>query len=321
MKLYKEAGMPDGVINFIPGPSGNISDQLLHSPDMAGVHFTGSTAVFQLLWGHIGANISTYKSYPRVVGETGGKDFVFAHPSADVEALTTALIHGAFEYAGQKCSAASRAFLPESRWKTIKESLLAKMSKVKMGNPEEPTTLVNAVISRSSFDKCSNYLEIARDTASCEIIAGGECDDSVGYFVQPTIVVTSDPEVALMKEEIFGPILTIYVYKDEKFEETLKLCDKGSPYGLTGAIFAQDRKAIVHMERVLENTAGNFYINDKPTGAVVGHQPFGGGRASGTNDKAGSELNLLRWVSARSIKENFVPPKDIGYPYMFAKDK
>ncbi|MHA2272335.1 MAG: L-glutamate gamma-semialdehyde dehydrogenase [Candidatus Hodarchaeales archaeon] len=316
MKLFQEAGIPPGVINFIPGSGAEVGDPVLNHNSLAGVHFTGSTAVFQGIWRRIGENIANYRNYPRVVGETGGKDFVFAHSSADVNELVTALVRGAFEYAGQKCSAASRTYIPESLWEPVKTKLIATLKDVKTGDIEDFRTLVNAVIDRASFQRIANYIDYARESVESEIIAGGTYDDTVGYFITPTVIHAKDPNHKLMCEEIFGPVLTCYVYPDSQYEETLRLCDQTSPYALTGAIFAKDRQAIATAFRVLKYSAGNFYINDKPTGAVVGQQPFGGGRASGTNDKAGSILNLLRWVSPRTIKENFRPPTEVSYPYM-----
>lgn len=319
MKLFQDAGVPPGVINFIPGSGRDLGDMVLSHESLAGVHFTGSTAVFQGIWRTIGNNIANYKSYPRVVGETGGKDFVFAHSSADVDELVTALVRGAFEYAGQKCSAASRAYIPESLWEPTKTKLITTLKDVKMGSVEDWRTLVNAVIDRAAFDKITSYINYAHESPDTEIIAGGTYDATVGYFISPTVVLSKDPHHKLICEEIFGPVLTVYVYPDASYAETLKLCDQTSPYGLTGAIFAKDRQAITTAFRILKFSAGNFYINDKPTGAVVGQQPFGGARASGTNDKAGSIFNLLRWVSPRTIKETFVPPKSVSYPYMVAE--
>ncbi|GAB4172435.1 MAG: L-glutamate gamma-semialdehyde dehydrogenase [Calditrichia bacterium] len=316
MKLLEEAGLPAGVINFIPGTGRVIGDVALKHPDLAGIHFTGSTNTFQFMWKTVGENIKAYKTYPRIVGETGGKDFVFVHQSADVDAVVAALVRGAFEYQGQKCSAASRAYIPRSLWDTIREKMVAELKTIKMGDVENFTNFMNAVIDKPAFDTITEYIDYAKKSEEAEIVYGGNYDDSKGYFIDPTVVLTTNPHFKLMEEEIFGPVLTIYVYEDEKFEETLKLCDTTSPYGLTGAVFAQDRNAIVVAEKALVNAAGNFYINDKPTGAVVGQQPFGGSRASGTNDKAGSALNLLRWVSQRSVKENFNPPKDYRYPFM-----
>jgi len=316
MELLREAGLPEGVINFIPGEPQMITNTVLNHPDFAGVHYTGSTKVFKNIFKQIGNNIDIYKTYPRIVGETGGKDFIFAHKSANLNALAVAIIRGAFEFAGQKCSAASRAYVPKSVWGELKNILLEKMKDVKTGSPELPETLVNAVIHKESFDRCKSYIDLAKSSKDCEILIGGKCDDSIGYFVEPTIVLTTNPHHRLMVEEIFGPIITIYVYEDDKFEETLKLCDSSTQYGLTGAFFSNDRKAIVFADQYLENAAGNYYINDKPTGAVVGQQPFGGARASGTNDKAGSPLNLWRWVSCRTVKENYGPPTEVLYPYM-----
>ena len=316
MKLFEAAGLPKGVINFIPGSGGTIGDPAIAHPDFAGVHFTGSTAVFQGMWRSIGENIKRYKSYPRIVGETGGKDFVFAHASADVPALVTALVRGAFEYQGQKCSAASRAYVPASLWPAAKDQLLATIRALKMGPPTDFTNFVNAVIDRNAFATIKGYIDDAKNCPDSEILIGGECDDSVGYFIQPTVIQASRPDTKTMVEEIFGPVLTLLVYDDEKLDDALVACDKASAYGLTGAVFADDRNAVIHIADALQNTAGNFYINDKPTGAVVGQQPFGGSRASGTNDKAGSKLNLQRWVSTRTIKETFVPPTDYRYPFM-----
>ncbi|MBZ0110824.1 MAG: L-glutamate gamma-semialdehyde dehydrogenase [Thermoanaerobaculia bacterium] len=316
MRLLQEAGLPPGVINFIPGRGSAVGNPTVASPLLAGLHFTGSTATFQHMWKTIGANIANYKSYPRIVGETGGKDFVFAHPSADVEALSVALVRGAFEYQGQKCSAASRAFIPSSIWPRVEERVGELLKSVTMGSPLDFRNFVAAVIDRSAFDNITGYIEHARTADDAEILFGGSSDDSVGYFIEPTVVKTSNPDFKLLREEIFGPVLTIYVYDDAALEETLVLCDQGSPYALTGAIFAKDRRDIVHLADALRHTAGNFYINDKPTGAVVGQQPFGGSRASGTNDKAGSAMNLLRWTSVRTIKETFVPPKAVEYPHM-----
>jgi len=316
MKLLEEAGLPPGVINFIPGPGRKVGDPVLAEPGFAGVHFTGSTEVFQGMWKTIGANIARYKTYPRIVGETGGKDFVFAHASAHVPALVAALVRGAFEYQGQKCSAASRAYIPASIWPEVKEQLLAEVASIRMGDPMDFRNFMNAIIDRGAYDTIMGFIEFAKSSADAQILAGGEGDASKGFFIQPTVVQTTDPRFKLMEEEIFGPVLTIFVYEDGKLEETLELCDTTSPYALTGAIFAQDRRAIVEMAARLRHAAGNFYINDKPTGAVVGQQPFGGSRASGTNDKAGSFMNLLRWTSQRAIKESFVPPTDYRYPFM-----
>ena len=316
MELFKEAGLPPGVINFLPGHGAVISDVLLTDKHLAGVHFTGSTRVFQQMWQTIGENISSYRSYPRIVGETGGKDFVFVHKSADVEAVVTALVRGAFEYQGQKCSAASRCYVPDSLWPTVKERLVEEVGKIKMGDVEDFSCLVNAVIDEGAFRRITKYIDYVREAPDAELIVGGGYDESKGWFIEPTIVETTSPRFKTMEEEVFGPLLTIYVYEESAYAKTLDLCDETSPYALTGAIFARDREAIVEATERLRNAAGNFYINDKPTGAVVGQQPFGGGRASGTNDKAGSMLNLLRWVSPRTIKENFSPPKQVAYPYM-----
>lgn len=290
--------------------------QVMSHPALAGIHFTGSTAVFQDMWKTVGVNIDRYKAYPRIVGETGGKDFVFAHPSADVDSLRTALIRGAFEYQGQKCSAASRAYIPRSLWDKLRDDLVSEAKGLTMGDVSDFTNFMGAVIDKAAFERIKGYIEYAGNSSEARILAGGVCDDSVGYFIEPTIVETTNPKFKLMEEEIFGPVLTIYVYEDNEIEQTLELCDTTSPYGLTGAIFAQDRYAVAQMTKDLTHAAGNFYVNDKPTGAVVGQQPFGGGRASGTNDKAGSMLNLLRWVSPRAIKENLVPPRDYRYPHM-----
>ena len=317
MKMLIEAGVPPGVINFVPGSGGEVGDPAVDSEHFAGIHFTGSTSVFQAMWQRVGNNIARYRSYPRLVGETGGKDFVFAHPSADADALAIALLRGAFEYQGQKCSAASRAYIPESLWPRVKERMGDELKQMKMGDPSDFGNFINAVIDKNAFKTIKEYIDYAKTgTGNAKILLGGKCDDSVGYFIEPTVVTTDDPKYRLICEEIFGPVLTIFVYPDNRLEETLAQCDIASPYALTGAIFAQDRFAIAHMMRALVNTAGNFYINDKPTGAVVGQQPFGGARASGTNDKAGSLLNLIRWVSPRSIKETFVPPKDWRYPFL-----
>lgn len=316
MKLFQEAGVPDGVINFIPGPGNLIGPIIMDSPDLAGVHFTGSTATFQNMWRTIGNNISKYKSYPRIVGETGGKDFVFAHKDFKIEELGTALIRGAFEYQGQKCSAASRAYVPRSMWGDLKDYLFKELKTMRMGDVEDFGNFVNAVIDESAFNKITGYIESIKKSDETEIVYGGGHDSSKGYFIEPTVAVTTNPHSRTMEEEIFGPVLTIYLYDDDKFEETLHLCDETSPYGLTGAILSRNREAIIMAEKVLVNSAGNFYINDKPTGAVVGQQPFGGSRASGTNDKAGSFLNMIRWVNPRTIKETFVTPTDYRYPFM-----
>ncbi len=316
MDILEEAGLPPGVVNMVPGPGGEVGDPVLASEELAGVHFTGSTAVFQAMWETIGGSIRRYRCYPRIVGETGGKDFVFAHPSADATALATALVRGAFEYQGQKCSAASRAFIPESLWPEVKKQVVGQVAEIRVGDPREFTNFMGAVIDRGAFDTIKGYIEHARTSPDAELLCGGGCDDAKGFFIQPTVVLAKSPGLKLMKEEIFGPVLTISVYKDAELDRALEQCDKGSPYALTGAVFARDRGAIVRMTQALTHAAGNFYINDKPTGAVVGQQPFGGGRASGTNDKAGSVLNLIRWTSPRAIKETFVPPKHFSYPFL-----
>jgi 1-pyrroline-5-carboxylate dehydrogenase len=317
MRMMEEAGLPPGVINFIPGRGSQVGDPVIAHPDLAGIHFTGSTAVFQGMWKKIGNNIDRYRSYPRIVGETGGKDFIFAHPSADTGALATALVRGAFEYQGQKCSAASRGYIPSSLWPAVKEDLLGQLGEIKMGPPTDFRNFVTAVIDAGAYKTIKGYIDHAKENPdAAEIIAGGHCDDSEGYYIEPTVVVAKDPKFKLMKEEIFGPVLTLYVYEDEDLDDALELCDTTSEYALTGAVFAQDREAIAHVMKRLRHTAGNFYINDKPTGAVVGQQPFGGARASGTNDKAGSFLNLMRWTSQRAVKENFVPPKHFAYSFL-----
>ena len=316
MKLFQEAGVPDGVINFIPGTGSQIGPIIMNSPDLAGVHFTGSTATFQNIWQTVGNNIKNYKSYPRIVGETGGKDFVFAHKDTGIEELGTALIRGSFEFQGQKCSAASRAYVPRSIWGDLKDFILEELKTVKMGDVEDFSNLINAVIDETAFSKITKYIEFIKGSNETEIIAGGNFDNGKGYFIEPTIAVTTNPHFRTMEEEVFGPVLTVYVYDDDKFEETLHLCDETSPYALTGSIFSRNREAITIAEKILVNAAGNFYINDKPTGAIVGQQPFGGSRASGTNDKAGSFLNMIRWVSPRTIKETFVPSTDYRYPFM-----
>ena len=316
MKLFEEAGLPPGVINMVAGPSNAISDTILPHPDMAGVHFTGSTPVFHAMWNTVAKNMPTYRSYPRLVGETGGKDFVMVHSSADPDAVAAALVRGAFEYQGQKCSAASRAYIPADLWPKIRKSMRDMLGSIEVGSPEDPGCFVNSVIDRKAFDKIKAYIVNAKKDKSNKIISGGTCDDSHGYFIHPTVIESSDPKSVTMREEIFGPVLSLYVYPEKKWKQTLQLCDTTSAYALTGAVFARDRKAILEAELALENAAGNFYINDKPTGAVVGQQPFGGGRASGTNDKAGSFLNLIRWTSARTIKETFDPPKDYRYPWI-----
>ena len=316
MQVFKEAGVPDGVINMVNGDPGMITDVILKSPDFAGIHYTGSTEVFKDIWAKIGNNIHTYKTYPRIVGETGGKDFIIAHPSSNPKEVSTAISRGAFEYQGQKCSAASRIYLPKSLWPQIKEELIEDISSFKMGSPEDMSNFINAVIHERSFDKLAKYIDQAKKDKKAEIIIGGNYDKSVGYFVEPTVIVTTDPHYTTMETELFGPVVTIYVYEDEKWEETLVEVDNTSAYALTGAVFSKDRYAAAQATDMLQNSAGNFYINDKCTGAVVGRQPFGGARASGTNDKAGSKLNLQRWVSQRLIKETFVPATDYRYPFM-----
>ena len=315
MEIFREAGVPDGVINLITVDGPVAGDVVFKHPDFSGLHFTGSTAVFRHLWKTIGENLELYKTYPRIVGETGGKDFIVAHSSANTKAVATGLLRGSFEYQGQKCSAASRAYISDDIWPAVKEYLIDDLSTLKMGSPEDFTNFINAVIDRRSFDKIKSYIEYAKTQDDCEIIAGGGCDDSVGYFVEPTVILTSNPMFRTMVEEIFGPVLTIYVFPASQFAETLELVDSTSEYALTGAVFAGDRYALSQAKDALENAAGNFYLNDKPTGAVVGQQPFGGARGSGTNDKAGSALNLLRWVSARTVKETLVPVEDYRYPF------
>ena len=316
MDLFKEAGLPDGVINMVPSNGAEIGEVVFKHRDFAGLHFTGSTNVFRNLWRTIGNNISNYRSYPRIVGETGGKDFIVAHKSANPEQVATGISRGAFEYQGQKCSAASRAYLPSNLWKEIKEQIVKDVNSFKMGSPEDPSNFINAVISEKAFDSIANYIDYAKNDRDAEILVGGNYDKSEGYFIEPTIIITTNQNFKTMHEEIFGPVLTIYVYDEKNWLETLKIVDETSDYALTGAIFSSDRYAIDEATKVLENAAGNFYINDKPTGAVVGQQPFGGSRGSGTNDKAGSILNLLRWVSPRTIKETFNPPTDYRYPFL-----
>ena len=317
MKLYEAAGLPPGVINFVAGDAAMISKVLLSHRDLAGVHFTGSTEVFNDMWKTIGSSMSTYRSYPRIVGETGGKDFIVAHASADVDALAVAIVRGGFEYQGQKCSAASRVYVPKSIWNAVRDRAVAMIDEIKMGDVQDFRNFMGAVIDKRAFDKISEYVEHARGNA--KVIAGGKAEGGTGHFISPTLVQTDDPGYRLLCEEIFGPVVTAYVYDDAKWDETLKTVDETSPYALTGAVFAQDRRALVAATSALRHAAGNFYINDKPTGAVVGQQPFGGARGSGTNDKAGSKLNLTRWVSARTVKENFNPPKDFRYPFMGEK--
>lgn len=316
MKIYKEAGLPDGVINFIPGPGPLIGDMVLANKELGGIHFTGSNGTFNHLWRGVANNLEKYRSYPRVVGETGGKDFIFVHPSADAGEVGTAIVRGAFEYQGQKCSAASRAYIPQSMWEALREQIAENMSLIKKGDVKNFCNFVNAVIDEKAFDKIASYIEKAKDSPDAEVIFGGTYDKSKGYFIDPTIILAKDPHFITMEEEIFGPVMTIYVYQDEDYEKTLEICNETSPYGLTGSIFSKDRYPLVQACKVLRYAAGNFYFNDKPTGAVVGQQPFGGSRQSGTNDKAGSYLNLLRWISPRTIKETFIPATDFRYPFM-----
>jgi 1-pyrroline-5-carboxylate dehydrogenase len=316
MQIFREAGLPAGVINMIFARGADIGDTVLRNENLAGIHFTGSTAVFQNMWRTVGENIQNYKAYPRIVGETGGKDFIIAHNSCDEKALVTAIVRGSFEFQGQKCSAASRCYIPKSTWGNIKNDLVTMVNELKMGNPEDHTNFINAVIDESAFDTITEYIDYAMNADNAEILCGGEYDKSKGYFIKPTVVVTTDPNFRLMEEEIFGPVVCLYIYDDADYAKTLHILDQTSPYALTGAVFATDRKAVELAERTLRHAAGNFYINDKPTGAVVGQQPFGGGRASGTNDKAGGIQNMLRWASPRSIKENFIPPHGYKYPFM-----
>jgi len=316
MKILEEAGLPPGVINMVPGPGPVVAPPALDDIRLGGIHFTGSTYVFSTIWLAVGSDIRKYVSYPRIVGETGGKDFVFAHASCDIDALVTALVRGAFEYQGQKCSAASRAYICDSIWPKVKDKLLGQIAEIRMGDVTDFRNFMGAVIDQKAFETISGYIEYAKSSADMEILIGGGCDDTTGYFIEPTVVLSKDPKSKLMTEEIFGPVLTVYVYPENEYDQALLLCDQTSPYALTGSIFAQDRGAVVKAMRALRHAAGNFYVNDKPTGAVVGQQPFGGSRASGTNDKAGSWLNLERWVSPRAIKETFLPPTNYRYPYM-----
>ena len=316
MEVFEEAGVPAGVINMVMGDPEMITNTVLDSPDFAGIHFTGSTTVFKGIWAKIGANIHKYKTYPRIVGETGGKDFILAHPTANPQQVATAISRGAFEFQGQKCSAASRVYIPKSMWPKVKDLVVKDIKSFKMGSPEDMSNFITAVIHEGSFDKLAKYIDQAKKDSNAEIVAGGNYDKSKGYFVEPTVILTTDPKYTTMTTELFGPVVTVYVYEDEKWSETLKLVDTTSEYALTGAVLAADRYAITEATQALQNAAGNFYINDKPTGAVVGQQPFGGARASGTNDKAGSALNLLRWVSPRLIKETFVTPTDYRYPFL-----
>ena len=316
MQVFKEAGLPDGVINMVMGDSGMVSDVVLSSPHLAGVHFTGSTGVFNDIWKTIGNNIATYKTYPRIVGETGGKDFIIAHPSANPVQVAVGIARGAFEFQGQKCSAASRVYVPQSLWPAVQAKLEADLKSMKMGSPEDMSNFITAVISEASFDKLARYIDQAKNDSDAEIIMGGNYDKSKGYFIEPTVILTTNPKYNTMCTELFGPVVTIYIYEDAKWSETLKLVDETSEYALTGAVFSQCRYAVEEATVALQNAAGNFYINDKPTGAVVGMQPFGGARGSGTNDKAGSSQNLLRWASVRTIKETFVTPEDYKYPFL-----
>jgi 1-pyrroline-5-carboxylate dehydrogenase len=316
MKIYEEAGLPPGVINMVLGSGREVGDPVLAHPDLAGIHFTGSTPVFQGMWRTVGGNIDRYRTYPRLVGETGGKDFIFAHPSADPEAVVTAIVRGGFEYQGQKCSAASRVYAPSNQWPAMRDALAEQVSEIRMGDVRDFRNFMGAVIDESSFATQKEAVEMASGSGDAKLVVGGETDDSTGWFVSPTIVETSDPGFDLMRRELFGPVVTAFVYDEKRVDDTLDLVDSTSPYALTGAVFATDRRAIEHAADALRNAAGNFYVNDKPTGAVVGQQPFGGARASGTNDKAGSMWNLIRWVSPRTIKETFVPPTDYRYPFM-----
>src|SRR5436309_9546760 len=316
LKLLEDAGLPPGVINFVPGPAVQVSDTLLADRGLAGIHFTGSTEVFQALWKLVGERLAGYAGYPRLVGETGGKDFILAHASADIDAVATGIVRGAYEYQGQKCSAASRAYVPDAVWPRVRERVLEMLAEVKMGDPVDFRNFMAAVIDRKAFDKIKGYIEAARQAPGVKILAGGRADDTDGYFIEPTLIQADDPGYRTMREEVFGPVLTVHVYPAARWADTLRLVDETTPYALTGAVFAQDRRAVDQAQRALRYAAGNFYVNDKPTGAVVGQQPFGGARASGTNDKAGSLLNLIRWVSPRAVKENFLPPRTFTYPFM-----
>lgn len=318
MQVFREAGLPDGVINFIPGPGSRIGQQVLQHRDMTGVHFTGSTGTFNGIWRTVANNMDHYRSYPRMVGETGGKDFIFVHPSSSAQEVAVAIVRGAFEYQGQKCSAASRGYIPESLWPDVRERIGDMLSTVTVGDVREFSHFMNAVIDEASFDNVMDYIDYAKKSPDAEVIFGGIGDKSKGYFIQPTVILTTDPHFRSMEEEIFGPVMTIYVYKDKDYEETLHICDQTSPYGLTGSVFSHDREALNVACRILRYAAGNFYFNDKPTGAVVGQQPFGGARGSGTNDKSGSYLNLLRWTNPRTIKETLISPTEFTYPYMKA---
>ncbi len=316
LRLLQEAGLPDGVINLVYGRGSAVGDPVLASPDLAGIHFTGSTSVFQSMWKTVGANIERYRNYPRIVGETGGKDFIVAHPSADPDAVLTAIVRGSFEYQGQKCSAASRVYAPSNLWPELRERLAEEVGRLRMGDPADFENFMGAVIDAGSFATQREAIEEANADEQSSVLVGGDCDDSEGYFVRPTVIETRDPNFRLLRDELFGPVVTTYVYPERDYEQTLELVDRTAPYGLTGAVFARDRAAIELAGSKLQYAAGNFYVNDKPTGAVVGQQPFGGARASGTNDKAGSMWNLIRWVSPRTIKETFVPPRDYRYPFM-----
>jgi 1-pyrroline-5-carboxylate dehydrogenase len=316
MKIFREAGLPDGVINFIPGDGAAVGEAVIPNRDLGGIHFTGSNATFNRIWKGVATNIEHYKSYPRIVGETGGKDFIMVHSSADPDEVATAMVRGSFEFQGQKCSAASRAYVPESMWPEVKQKIGEMISEIKIGDPRDFSNFMNAVIDEKAFNRIMGYINKAKESADAEVVFGGNGDKSEGYFVQPTVIQVSNPHFITMEEEIFGPVLSVFVYKDKDFEETLRLVDSTSPYALTGAIFALDRHALTKACNILKYSAGNFYYNDKPTGAVVGQQPFGGSRQSGTNDKAGSHLNLFRWINPRTIKENLVPPTDYRYPFM-----
>ncbi len=316
MKVFEEAGLPPGVINFIPGSGSLIGQAVLNHKDLAGIHFTGSNATFNILWRGVTENLTNYVSYPKIVGETGGKDFIFTHNSANPTEVATAIIRGAFEFQGQKCSAASRAYIPQSLWNEIKNSLLKQTSEIKVGDVTNFSNFMNAVIDENAFDNIMSYIDYAKNSSECEILFGGNGNKTIGYFIEPTIILTNNPKFKTMEEEIFGPVMTIFIYNDEDYEKTLHLCNQTSPYGLTGAIFSNDKYAMIQACRILRYAAGNFYINDKPSGATVGLQPFGGARASGTNDKAGGSLNILRWVSPRTIKETYIPARDFKYPFM-----
>ena len=316
IKILMEAGLPAGVINFVPGSGKQIGDIVMKDKNLAGIHFTGSTETFDSIWKTVGENLADYRTYPRLIGETGGKDFIFVHESADAQEVVTAIVRGSFEYQGQKCSAASRVYIPSGMEKEVDDRLKQTVSEIKMGDPEDFRNFMSAVIDKNSFDKIQSYIDYAKNSDKAELLIGGGCDESVGYFIEPTVIKTTDPAFKTMQEEVFGPVVTIYIYDESKLNETLTLCDETSKYALTGAVFAKDREVIQQISQRLYHAAGNFYINDKPTGAVVGQQPFGGARKSGTNDKAGSKTNLMRWISQRSIKENFEPAKGFEYPYM-----